>query len=162
MRTLWKAQLISPSFIQFVCISVILIFITMLVFINIKNGKRIVIRGICILVVLSIICLDVYTWTSFNKELHYAEENKQIVEGTIDNFVTDINGAESFTVNNIFFSYPISDDIIGYNIPKRDRKGVISGEGQYVRITYYVPKNNNVNIIVKIEERTGESSVVLP
>ena len=71
------------------------------------------------------------------------------VEGEVENFQYDLNGADSFLINGVNFSYPVMESSIGYDIPKREKNSVIEAEGQYVNITYY--SKNGVNIITKIE-----------
>lgn len=55
---------------------------------------------------------------------------------------------ESFIVEGIEFSYSRSNPIYVYHFPKVDG-GFITGNGQYVKISYIT--HNEINIIVKLE-----------
>ena len=92
------------------------------------------------------------------KEWNFMQDNQQLIEGEIENFLTGQNGSESFYVGEEYFCYPSSDNgLYAYDIPKRNGNSVIIGEGQFVRLTYY--KFNGVNNICKIEVRkTGDGS----
>ena len=84
----------------------------------------------------------------------YEEGNYKTVAGEVENFCPMPyagHGEESFEINGIYFSY--SDFIIqqGYHNAK-SHGGVISADGQLLKIGYV--EKNNENIIVYIEEIT--------
>lgn len=81
----------------------------------------------------------------------YHERNYNVVEGVVEEFIPmkfEGHSQESFIVEGIEFSYSRSNPIYGYHFPKVDG-GFITGNGQYVKISYIT--YNEINIIVKLE-----------
>lgn len=149
MQTVWQARILSSTFITSIIICILIITLCIIVFIRINRKYAVLVRCICGIVVLVVFLFAVNGVVSTCNEWKYAQHNQFVIEGTIENFVSGENGAESFTINGTTFSYPISDSLIGYNIPQRDTGSVIIGEGQYVRLTCY--SRSGVNVIIKIE-----------
>ncbi len=114
-----------------------------------KNPKRC--RIICLIIVCVLVFANIDIIISKKLEFDLATKNAITIEGPIENFHTSQNGVESFYIGDEFFEYPLFESFIGYSYPKRDlQKSVISGEGQYVKLTYYKTRDNN-NAIIKIE-----------
>ena len=150
METVWEAQVFSTGVIVFLIVSLIVILYCTYFLIKSRStpewgvGKIVCIVLIAVLVLINLqSIIDRYT------ELQYAHRNSTTVEGEVENFQYGINGADSFSVNGVNFSYPVMESSIGYDIPKREKNSVIKAEGQYVNITYY--SKYGVNIIIKIE-----------
>ena len=85
----------------------------------------------------------------------------EVVEGYVENFDPmpyEGHSNESFEINGVYFSY--SDYAIqqGYHNAK-SHGGVISGDGQYLKIGYVQPYpfSRNDNVIVYIEELSPPS-----
>ena len=155
MEKIWEASIFSTGVIVFLIISLIVILYCVCFSIksrsapDLEKEKIISIVIIAILTVINFQCIyDRYI------ELQYARRNSIVVEGEVENFHYDINGADSFSVNGVYFSYPVIETSIGYDIPKREKNSVIEHEGQYVKITYYT--KSGVNIIIKIETIIGQ------
>ena len=123
-------------------------------FLKVRREYVLIVRTLCVIVGISILCFDLVMTCTLVDEWHYAQNHEKKVEGMVTNFVSEINGAESFSVEGVHFSYPINDNIIGYNLTARDRGSVIRGDEQYLRLTYY--NRDNVNIITKIECEVNE------
>lgn len=86
----------------------------------------------------------------------YHRGEYEIVEGYVENFDSmpySGHAVESFEINGIYFSYSDFEVQQGYHNAK-SHGGVISGDGQYLRIGYVQHYYNfeNKNIIVYIEE----------
>ena len=150
METVWEAQVFSIGVITFLIISLIVVLYCTYFLIKSRStpewgvGKIVCIVLIAVLTLINLqSIIDRYT------ELQYAHRNSITVEGSVENFQYDLNGADSFSVNGVNFSYPVMETSIGYDIPKREKNSVIEAEGQYVKITYY--NKSGVNIITKIE-----------
>ncbi len=150
MKTVWEAQVFSTGVIVFLIVSLIAILYCTYFLIKSRStpewgaGKIVCVVLIAVLALINLqSIIDRYT------ELQYARRNSTTVEGKVENFQYGVNGADSFSVNGVHFSYPAIESSIGYDIPKRERNSVIEAEGQYVNITYY--SKNGVNIITKIE-----------
>ncbi|MBR3076731.1 MAG: hypothetical protein IKH07_02290 [Oscillospiraceae bacterium] len=80
----------------------------------------------------------------------YKRGEYEIVEGYVENFDTDPKRWEDFTVGNVHFSYGYQEMRFGYhNI--RQKGGVITGNGQHLKIGY-TNYGNYGNVIVYIEE----------
>lgn len=149
MLTVWEARILSSSFITSIIISALIIVVCTIVFVKIDSKHTSLVRCICCVIVFVTVLFVANGISSTCIEWKYAQHNQSVTEGIIEDFVSGPNGAENFTINGILFSYPTSNNLIGYNIPKRDKGSVITGEGQYVRLTYYC--RSGVNIIIKIE-----------
>lgn len=86
-------------------------------------------------------------------------EAYSVVEGYVENCQWMIKGREheSFSINGIDFKYSDDDEIEGYHYT-RVNDGVITGDGQYLKIWYYEPGeydeslNKYGNVILYIEE----------
>lgn len=84
----------------------------------------------------------------------YKKGEYMVVEGYVENFVPmpyEGKSDESFEINGVKFSY--SDYVVqyGYNNSK-SHGGVITGDGQHLKIGYVYYNNKYGNIIVYIEE----------
>ena len=150
METVWEAKVFSTGIILFLIVSVIVTLYCIYFLIKSRStpewgvGKIVCIVLIAVLALINLqSIIDRYT------ELQYAHRNSTTVEGSVENFQYDLNGADSFSVNGVDFSIPVMESSIGYDIPKREKNSVIEAEGQYVNITYY--SKYGVNIIIKIE-----------
>lgn len=70
----------------------------------------------------------------------YRNGNYQTVEGYVEDFSTDyyhFEGEESFTVDGVSFWYTHGDGLPGtYCYVRGSNKGVITGDGQYLKIGY--------------------------
>lgn len=150
METVWEAKVFSTGIILFLIVSVIVTLYCIYFLIKSRStpewgvGKIVCIVLIAVLALINLqSIIDRYT------ELQYAHRNSTTVEGEVENFQYDLNGADSFSVNGVDFSIPVMESSIGYDIPKREKNSVIEAEGQYVNITYY--SKYGVNIIIKIE-----------
>ena len=63
---------------------------------------------------------------------------------------TGNNGSDYFCVNGVeFLCTPIDNNLFAYTYTQRDSKCVLTGNGQYARITYCT--QNGLNGIIKIE-----------
>ena len=88
----------------------------------------------------------------------YQEGNYQIVEGYVENFHTtmdDDRDMDAFEINGISFEYSSSWDMHGYHYASA-HGGVITGDGQHLRIGYITMDSatgNQMldNVIVYIE-----------
>jgi hypothetical protein len=86
----------------------------------------------------------------------YERGDYQIVEGYVENFdpmPSNGHSKESFEINGVYFSYSDYEVRQGYHNAK-SHGGVISGDGQYLKIGYVQPYpfSRNDNVIVYIEE----------
>jgi len=89
----------------------------------------------------------------------YHRGEYEIVEGYVENFDPmpySGHAVESFEINGIYFSYSDYTARQGYHNAK-SHGGVISGNGQYLKIGYvqYYFNSENQNVIVYIEELTS-------
>jgi hypothetical protein len=116
-----------------------------------------IINKILSTVMLSVsIFITAYTISTSNTvalELYNMMKNNEceIVAGEVEEFHTpSIYGhdQESFFINNVYFKYSNSVEV-GYS-KTRNFGGVVTGNGQYLRITYVQIEEENV--ILKIEE----------
>lgn len=149
MQTVWESCIFSSSFVSSIIICILIIAICIIISIRINGKHSILVRCTCGIVVFMILLIAANGVASTCNEWKYAQLNHLVIEGTIENFVSGANGAESFTVSGVSFSYPFPNNLVGYDTPKRERGSVITGEGQYVRLTYY--RRSGINIIIKIE-----------
>lgn len=84
----------------------------------------------------------------------YKKGNYKIVEGYVENFEMIPDGEqeyEHFTIDNVPFSYSDFTVQQGYNKTK-DHGGVITGNGQHLKIGYVYYDTTYGNVIVYIEE----------
>lgn len=84
----------------------------------------------------------------------YRSGDYEIVEGYVDHFTPLPPGGhsmESFDINGVYFQYSDNNIITGYNTA-RCNGGVITGDGQYLKIGYIHYNDSYGNIIVYIEE----------
>ncbi len=79
----------------------------------------------------------------------YKSGDYKVAEGFVENFTSGED--ESFDINDIHFSYSNAKITQGYHTLK-DKGGVITGDGQYLRIGYVNYGFSSDNIIVYIEE----------
>ena len=162
METVWEAEIFSPIVILFLVISLIVVFCCVWFLLKSKltasPTRTKIISGVIIFV---LVLINVQNIGDRYYEMQYAERNQTVVEGTVENFEYYTNGADSFSIGEVYFSYPTIQSSIGYDIPKRENNSVISHEGQYVRITYYT--KDGVNIITRIETMAEQqTSLVAP
>lgn len=150
MEKVWEAKVFTTGVILFLIFSLIIVLCCVYFLIksqsvsNFERGKI-----VCIVVLAVLLIINLQNISDRYNEIKYAERNSMVVEGQVENLQYYTNGADSFSVNGVFFSYPTSESAIGYNIPKREKNSIIQYEGQYVYITYY--SKNEVNIITRIE-----------
>ncbi len=149
MQTVWQAQLFSAEYIGFTIGSVVVALLCVVIFLKYNMKYCLPVKICCIVVVAIIFCMNIMNFCFRLEEWNYANDHLMVVEGRVVDFNSGQNGAESFCIDDVEFSYPISSNLIGYDTPKRDKGSVISGNGQHVRLTYY--NRDQVNIIVKIE-----------
>lgn len=125
---------------------------------DIKTNKEfekvfmIIFRIFCVFMIL--IELVIGTFQYKNIVLAYRNGNYQTVEGYVENYTPMPYGGhseESFTINGVEFAY--SDFIItqGYH-NAASHGGVITHNGQHLKLGYVEPDASNGNIIVYIEE----------
>ena len=84
----------------------------------------------------------------------YKKGEYMVVEGYVENFVPmpyEGKSDESFEINGVKFSYSDYEVQYGYNNSK-SHGGVITGDGQHLKIGYVYYNNMYGNIIVYIEE----------
>jgi len=86
----------------------------------------------------------------------YRRGEYEVVEGYVENFDPmpyEGHSNESFEINGVYFSYSDYEIQQGYHNAK-SHGGVISGDGQYLKIGYVQPYpfSRNDNVIVYIEE----------
>ena len=130
-----------------------------------QTAKRIV-RIVCLCVGILIGAVTLFLITS-EIRMHskivgaYKHGDYEIVEGYVENFDPmpyEGHADESFEINGIYFSYSDYEIQQGYHNAK-SHGGVISGDGQYLRIGYVQPYSlsKNDNVIVYIEELSPPS-----
>ena len=84
----------------------------------------------------------------------YQEGNYQVIEGYVENFVPMPYAGradESFEINGVKFSYCDYEMRPGYNNAK-SHGGVITGNGQHLKIGYVYYDRTYGNVIVYIEQ----------
>ena len=84
----------------------------------------------------------------------YRRGEYEIVEGYVEHFETGPwgqGGDESFEIDGVQFSYSNVHTTQGYNRPKA-QGGVITGDGQHLKIGYVLLNKYDGNVIVYIEE----------
>ena len=102
-----------------------------------------------------------FQWNMYRKTVGaYQRGTYEIVEGYVEDFVPmpyEGHANESFQINGIPFSY--SDFVItpGYRNAK-SHGGVITGNGQYLRVGYIYFNETYGNIIVYIEQPVPPAS----
>lgn len=96
-----------------------------------------------------------FQFDMYNKIVgEYQKGNYKIVEGYVENFELIPEGEqeyEYFTLDNVPFSYSDFTVQQGYNKTK-DHGGVITGNGQHLKIGYVYYDTTYGNVIVYIEE----------
>lgn len=154
MQTIWEAQIVSSKVIVPMLLSAFVLFISVVVFLRNRGAYVLIVRTLCVIIFISILSFDFVAIRTVVNEQQYAQIHQKKIEGMITDFVSESNGAESFSVNGVHFSYPISDSVMGYDLTVRDKDSVIRGNTQYVRLTYYT--RDDVNVIIKIESEVNE------
>lgn len=150
METVWEAKVFSTGIILFLIVSVIVTLYCIYFLIKSRSTSEWGVgKIVCIVLIAVLALINLQSIIDRYTELQYAHRNSTTVEGEVENFQYDLNGADSFSVNGVDFSIPVMESSIGYDIPKREKNSVIEAEGQYVNITYY--SKYGVNIIIKIE-----------
>ena len=89
----------------------------------------------------------------------YQRGQYEVVEGYVENFdPMPHNGhtRESFEINDVYFEYSDYNVTSGYRNTK-SHGGVITGDGQYLKIGYVYYNSTYGNIIVYIEELSPPS-----
>lgn len=121
---------------------------------NEKFVKYFCIGGLVCCAIFSIIVL-LFQIDMYNKIVRaYKQGNYQIVEGYVENFDPMPYGGhkeESFHINGISFSYSDFSVQPGYNNAK-SHGGVITGNGQHLKIGYVYYNSTKGNVIVYIEK----------
>ena len=158
MQIVWEARFFSTELIMLIFCCLLTITISVIFFIKKSNKHPVISR--CISAVVFVLALEflVSSCIFAIDDWNFAKNNRIVVEGTVENFSGGNNGADSFTVNGVYFSLPDADsNLYAYDCARRDG-GVIYGNGQNVRLTYCV--QNGVNSILKIEiqSKTGNGS----
>ena len=101
-------------------------------------------------VIIGIIKINMYSRTV----AAYKKGEYMVVEGYVENFVPmpyEGKSDESFEINGVKFSYSDYEVQYGYNNSK-SHGGVITGDGQHLKIGYVYYNEQYGNIIVYIEE----------
>ena len=89
----------------------------------------------------------------------YQRGQYEVVEGYVENFDPMPYGGhtrESFEINDVYFEYSDYNVTSGYRNTK-SHGGVITGDGQYLKIGYVYYNSTYGNIIVYIEELSPPS-----
>lgn len=150
MDKVWEAQIFSTGVVLFLIISLIVILYCacFLIKSHADSAPR-KHKIVCGIIIAALAIINFQNISDRYREIQYANRNALIVEGYVENLQCDTNGADSFSVDDIYFSYPTLESSIGYDIPNREKGSLIKHDGQYVTITYY--SQNGVNIITRIE-----------
>lgn len=150
MEKVWEARVFSTSVTLFLIISLIIVVCCVYITKNILSQSDSKAPKIfCVFIISALVIINLQNINDRYTELKHAKMNALVIEGKVENLVCSTNGADSFSINDVYFIYPTSDTCIGYDIPKREQGALITNEGQHVKITYF--NNNGVNIIIKIE-----------
>lgn len=110
---------------------------------------------------LFLVCILVYKfhWDMYTTVTDaYENGDYQTVEGYVENFhpmPPEGHDTESFDIDGVHFSYSDARVITGYHNAKVNG-GVITGDGQHLKIGYIYYNESYGNIIVYIEEINGE------
>lgn len=119
---------------------------------TVSHGARIFCYIIAVFLFICFAVTLLFHVDMYNKTVGaYKDGEYQTVEGYVENFEPmsdDGRGNESFEINGVRFSYSDNDIIQGYN----DANGVITGNGQHLKIGYVYFNEEYGNIIVYIEE----------
>ena len=123
---------------------------------NLHNNKvfKRFMRGFVYLAIFSILGLfgQIHMYNKIVKA--YEQGNYQIVEGYVENFDPMPYGGhkqESFDINGVSFSYSDFSVRPGYHNAK-SHGGVITGNGQHLKIGYVFYNSAEGNVIVYIEK----------
>ena len=121
---------------------------------GISFGKIFSIFALVFVVILSIVVF-VFQADIYNKTVgEFKKGNYEIVEGYVENFQPmpfEGHSDESFDINGVSFFYSDYSIQPGYNNAK-SHGGVITGDGQHLKIGYVYYDDIYGNIIVYIEE----------
>ena len=149
---------LSPFFLIFIPIFVLIIggaFIERKVSqqlnlnVNLKLRKTSTIIGLIFIIAFLSLTL-IFQIIIYSKTANlYKSGDYEVVEGYVENF--DTGTYENFDINGIHFSYYNSRITQGYHTTKSN-DGVISGDGQHLKIGYVRYGFSSDNIIVYIEE----------
>lgn len=149
MQTLWKADFYSAIATPLIVGGSVLALIIVLC-IKTTKGHTTLIYGACVFGVFITLSFIATTLLSATKDWEYAQNNNTVIEGIIEDYITGNNGSDYFCVNGVeFLCTPIDNNLFAYTYTQRDSKCVLTGNGQYVRITYCT--QNGLNGIIKIE-----------
>lgn len=152
MQILWEAKLFS---LEYTVDLIMALLVMLLCVVGIKKFNRCHKRWaevVCIVAVFLILHMFILNFCSRLKEWQYANNNLMSVEGEVVDFDIGQTGPESFSINGVAFCYPVADPtaLIAYDITQREHGSVITGDGQYLRVTYYCMGGKN--FIFRIEQ----------
>ena len=110
--------------------------------------------GFCFVLILTIV-ISLFQVHMYKETVGaYESGNYEIVEGYVENFIAmpyEGHSDESFEINGVKFSYSDYSVQPGYN-NTMSHGGVITGDGQHLKIGYIYYNNTYGNIIVYIEQ----------
>lgn len=115
-------------------------------------------RALSLLAVLFGLLAGLIVWV-FQSDMHdrvvgaYESGSYEIVEGYVENYAFPASSrtSEAFEIGGVYFEYSDCKTITGYH-KTRSKGGVITGDGQYLRVGYVYFNEIYGNIIVYIEE----------
>lgn len=118
---------------------------------------KLCISALILLVSSGVATLEVATQVDMYQNIivAYQEGNYETVEGPVENFVpmpAEGHATEHFTIRGIPFEYTDYSALQGYN-NTNVMGGVITGNGQWLKIGYVYYEPWGCNVIVYIEER---------
>lgn len=159
---------VSPSFsLEFLIIpAILLIFVCLFPLILKKTAEEkgtpipkeglIFIRVFCLCGALFVFFLSavafIFQFNMYNKIVGaYNRGEYRTVEGYVENFHPMRKSYETFDINGVEFSYSDYNLHKGYNNTK-SHGGVITGDGQHLKIRYVYFNETSGNIILYIEE----------
>lgn len=95
-------------------------------------------------------------------QMRYHNGDYLTVEGYVEDFATryhEFMGEESFTVDGVYFCYEPDANLPGtYHYVRGSKKGVITGNGQHLKIGYVEREEFGDRVIIYIEELPPEVS----
>lgn len=122
---------------------------------RLTGGSEILLTASWVIILFVAVFAGKYQLDMYNTVMNaYKNGEYQIVEGYVENFdpmPSEGHKEESFDINGVHFSYSDYTVMTGYHNAK-SKGGVITGDGQYLRIGYIYYNEYIGNIIVYIEE----------
>jgi len=122
---------------------------------RLTGGSEVLLTASWVVILFVAIFAGKYQLDMYNSVINaYKNGEYQIVEGYVENFdpmPSDGGKVESFDINGVHFSYSDYTVMTGYHNAK-SKGGVITGDGQYLKIGYIYYNDSVGNIIVYIEE----------